>query len=966
MQSKGKLGSILAGVIAVFLILVCAFYLSFTFVNSSYEDKAEQYAKNISKNAANADEAYNDAYKQFMDSVGEQKVYLGYTLSEVRKWGVNLGLDLKGGMNVTLQVDMPDMLRQLATTKNDSTLEKAIAATDAIVLAEPDRDYIAAFVGEYRKVSPDADLSVVFENTVKSNNDDNAVKDITKYIQDVVETSATQTLRKRIDQFGVVSPNIQVLEGKTGQILLELPGVKDHQRVTELLQRSANLEFYLTYRYQDVVGDLQNVLAAARRDSVEKVNVLANVLGAQAGQINPAYVVAGYAANISDMKAVDSIVARYSDLLPLDLKLCWGVKPEVATVKDKDGKDKEVKLGYALYTLKTQDNGPVLDGDVVVDAASDFDQQGFRGQEVSMTMNSDGARDWANITGSHVGEAIAITLDGQVYSAPNVNDKIEGGRSSITGNFTVEEAKDLANVLKAGKMTAKLNIISDMVIGPSLGQQAIDAGFTSFDVALILLMVFMCLIYGMVPGLIANLCLVFNLFFMMGILASFQAVLTMSGIAGIVLSLGMAVDANVLIFERAKEELRAGKNVRNAIADGYSNAFSAIFDSNLTSIITGVILLFFGTGPIKGFATTLIIGLICSFFTAVYLSRLFFIWGANSKVFQKLSFTTVLSRNIFAKANFNFIGKRKVSFTIAIVLVAVFVGSLCTRGLNHGIDFSGGRNYIVKFEKEVDPVQVKEALSPLFDGKVSVITIESSNQVRISTNYKIDENNAAVDKEITDKLSKGLKGGGFIDKNLSEVEFSTKDATKGIVSSQKVGPTVADDMKNEAYIAVTLALIAMFLYILLRFHNLAFSVGALVAVAFTAFFIIGIYSIFHGVLPFAMEIDQNFIAAILTVIGYQINDTVVVFDRVRENIGLYPKQDSFTTLNKSINSTLARTTMTSLSTLLVLVVIFILGGDSIRSFIFAMGVGVIVGTLCSIFIASPVAYITNKARAKKA
>ncbi len=966
MQSKGKLGSILAGVIAVFLILVCAFYLSFTFVNSSYEDKAEQYAKNISKNAANADEAYNDAYKQFMDSVGEQKVYLGYTLSEVRKWGVNLGLDLKGGMNVTLQVDMPDMLRQLATTKNDSTLEKAIAATDAIVLAEPDRDYIAAFVGEYRKVSPDADLSVVFENTVKSNNDDNAVKDITKYIQDVVETSATQTLRKRIDQFGVVSPNIQVLEGKTGQILLELPGVKDHQRVTELLQRSANLEFYLTYRYQDVVGDLQNVLAAARRDSVEKVNVLANVLGAQAGQINPAYVVAGYAANISDMKAVDSIVARYSDLLPLDLKLCWGVKPEVATVKDKDGKDKEVKLGYALYTLKTQDNGPVLDGDVVVDAASDFDQQGFRGQEVSMTMNSDGARDWANITGSHVGEAIAITLDGQVYSAPNVNDKIEGGRSSITGNFTVEEAKDLANVLKAGKMTAKLNIISDMVIGPSLGQQAIDAGFTSFVVALILLMVFMCLIYGMVPGLIANLCLVFNLFFMMGILASFQAVLTMSGIAGIVLSLGMAVDANVLIFERAKEELRAGKNVRNAIADGYSNAFSAIFDSNLTSIITGVILLFFGTGPIKGFATTLIIGLICSFFTAVYLSRLFFIWGANSKVFQKLSFTTVLSRNIFAKANFNFIGKRKVSFTIAIVLVAVFVGSLCTRGLNQGIDFSGGRNYIVKFEKEVDPVQVKEALSPLFDGKVSVITIESSNQVRISTNYKIDENNAAVDKEITDKLSKGLKGGGFIDKNLSEVEFSTKDATKGIVSSQKVGPTVADDMKNEAYIAVTLALIAMFLYILLRFHNLAFSVGALVAVAFTAFFIIGIYSIFHGVLPFAMEIDQNFIAAILTVIGYQINDTVVVFDRVRENIGLYPKQDSFTTLNKSINSTLARTTMTSLSTLLVLVVIFILGGDSIRSFIFAMGVGVIVGTLCSIFIASPVAYITNKARAKKA
>lgn len=960
MQSKGKLGSILAGVIAVFLILVCAFYLSFTFVNSSYEDQAEEYAKNISKNAANVDEAYNDAYKAYMDSLGEQKVYLGYTLSEVRKWGVNLGLDLKGGMNVTLEVDMPDMMRQLATTKNDSTLEKAISATDALVQANPEQDYVTAFIGEYRKANPDADLSVVFENTVKSNNDAKAIQDITTAINDVVETSATQTLRKRIDQFGVVSPNIQILEGKTGQILLELPGVKDHARVTELLQRSANLEFYLTYPEGQVIGDLQNVVAAAARDSVASGKVLASVLNAHANQINPGYVIAGYAANGTEMKAVDSLVARYSNLLPSDLKLCWGVKPEVQTAKD----GKETKLGYALYTLKTVDGGPVLDGEVVVDASTDFDQQGFKGQEVSMTMNSEGARAWANITGSHINEAVAITLDGQVYSAPNVNDKIEGGRSSITGNFTVEEAKDLANVLKAGKMKAKLNIISDMVIGPSLGQQAIDAGMISFIVALVLLMIFMCAFYGLIPGLIANLCLVFNLFFTFGILASFQAVLTMSGIAGIVLSLGMAVDANVLIFERAKEELRAGKNVRNAISDGYSNAFSAIFDSNLTSIITGVILMFFGTGPIKGFATTLIIGIVCSFFTAVYLSRLFFIWGANSKVFQNLTFTTSLSRRMFVNAKINFIGQRKVSFSIVAALVLVFIASLFVKSLNPGIDFSGGRNYVVKFEKEVNPVEVKEALSPLFDGKVSVITIESSNQVRISTNYHIEENDAATDQEIIDKLYQGLTKGNFIDKDMSTEEFSTTDATKGIVSSQKVGPTVADDMKADAYIAVTLALLAMFLYILLRFRNVAFSLGALAAVAFTAFSIIGFYSLLWGVLPFAMEVDQTFIAAILTVIGYQINDTVVVFDRVRENIGLYPKQDFFTTLNKSINSTLGRTIMTSASTLLVLLCIFILGGEAIRSFVFAMILGVVIGTLATIYVASPVAYIANSMRRK--
>lgn len=969
MQSNGKLGSILAGVIAIFLILVCAFYLSFTFVNDKYEGQAEEYAKVQADrmvkldNTLNADEAYNDAYKYYMDSVGKSEVYLGYTLQEIRKWGVNQGLDLKGGMSVTLQVDMPEMMRQLSTVKNDENFEKAIAATEEVIKANPNDDYIAEFIKQYRKVNPNGDLSAIFSPTVKSNNDNEAAGQLRAAVKDVVETSATQTLRKRIDQFGVVSPNIQVLEGKVGQILLELPGVKDHQRVRELLQKSANLEFYLTYRAGDVSGDLYTVLQAAQADKAPGADALAKVL-ASGQQLSPAYVVLGYAPSEKEMKEINTLLGRYSTKMRPDLVLRWGRYPEKTTAED--GTEKEI--GYALYALKLQNGEAALSGDVVVDASAEYDQQGFRGQEVSMTMNSEGAAKWARITGDHTNEAIAIVLDDQVYSAPNVNGKIDGGRSSITGNFSVEEAKDLANVLKAGKMQAKLNVISDLVIGPSLGQQAIEDGMISFIVALVLLMIFMIAFYGVIPGLIANLCLVFNLFFTFGILASFQAVLTMSGIAGIVLSLGMAVDANVLIFERAKEELRAGKKSRQAIADGYSNAFSAIFDSNLTSIITGLILLKFGTGPIQGFATTLIIGIVCSFFTAVYLSRLFFIWFGKTKAMQNLTFSTPLSRKIFTDSKINFLGQRKTTFTIVGLLIAGFIVSLFVKSLNPGIDFSGGRNYVVKFDKPVDPVQVKDALAPAFDGKISVITIESSNQVRISTNYKIQKeyDKPETEKEITGMLFDGLKKGGFIKADMPLENFESTDATQGIVSSQKVGPTVADDMRTEAYIAVTLALIAMFLYILLRFRNVAFSLGALAAVAFTAFSIIGFYSIFWGIFPFAMEIDQTFIAAILTVIGYQINDTVVVFDRVRENIGLYPKQDFFTTINRSINSTLGRTIMTSASTLLVLVCIFILGGDSIRSFVFAMIMGVIVGTLATIYIASPVAYLTDARRKAKA
>ena len=954
MQSKGSLGSTVAGVIAIFLVLVCLFYLSFSFISSKHEKAAAQYA--LVESGDNDDAAYNQAYKHYMDSLGEEKVYLGYTLNDVRKWGVGLGLDLKGGMNVILQVDMPDMLRSMKSGETDSVFESAIAAANAQVAQHATDDYVGAFVSEYRSRKPQADFSVIFQGLVNpGSNDDQVRTKLKSEVKDRVDNSATNVLRSRIDQFGVVSPNIQVLQGKDGQILLELPGVKDHERVRELLQRSANLEFYETYTVDQIANALSAVYSRLNADTLYNAAPLAQLLSAQGGGAT-----IGYAPDARTMAQIDALLASpvAKSLLPSDLRLRWGVK---ATTRVDPSTKQEINFGYPLYALRTSGGKPALDGKAVSDASYNFDN--LRGNEVSMRMNPEGARAWARITAANINRQVAIVLDDKVYSAPNVNSVIEGGQSSITGDFTLDEAKDLSNVLKSGKMDAKVHIISDMVIGPSLGAQAIQAGFISFMVALVLLMVFMIVFYGWIPGCIANICLIFNLFFTLGILASFQAVLTLSGIAGIVLSLGMAVDANVLIFERSKEELRAGKNLRTAIADGYSNAFSAIFDSNLTSIITGIILLLFGTGPIKGFATTLIIGLVCSFFTAVYLSRLFFAWFGKTKMFNDITFQTAASRKMFVNANYNFLGARKLSFSIAGIFVAIVVISLFARGLNQGIDFSGGRNYVVKFEQPVNTTELQNVLAEQFPGSsVSVITIESSNQVRVSTNYKITDENENTEKEITAKLFEALKP--YLRNGMTAEEFSTTDASQGIVQSQKVGPSVADDMRTDAYIAVTIALIAMFLYILLRFRNVAFSLGALAAVAFTAFSIIGFYSLFYGILPFAMEIDQTFIAAILTVIGYQINDTVVVFDRVRENVGLYPKQDFYTTINKSINSTLGRTIMTSCSTLLVLLCIFILGGDAIRSFTFAMLFGVIIGTLATIYVAAPVAYLADARRNK--
>lgn len=993
MQNKGTLGSIVAGIIAIFLVLICLFYLSFSLVSSHYDGEADNWAReqagkmteaklaelNISKDSEDYEavhqkiynESRNKAKKTYIDNLRQQKVWLGYTYNDVQRWGVGLGLDLKGGMSVILQVSMPDMLNSLKTSEIDPDFTRSVAIADSICHKDHSADFVETFVETYRKARPTKDWSTVFAKAKANATNDEIVSLIRSEVKDMVNTSATNVLRKRIDAFGVVSPNIQVLQGKDGQIMLELPGVKEPERVAELLQRSANLEFFKTYRDQFnqlIASKIQEIHANLGKEGKdllgksyarqpiydEKGNFTGKFEMVKGVSMNNPVI--GYF-NLADTAAVAAMLRtpQALALLPTSVALRWEHTPQLQGTQEY----------YALYALKTERGASAMDGSYITDAYSDYDPT-HHNNYVSMQMNSEGAKKWATLTGEEVGYPVAIVLDGEVYSAPNVNDKITGGSSQITGDFDIQEAKDLANVLKSGKMTARVEIISQMVIGPSLGQQAIDAGIMSFIVALVLLMILMMSYYGIIPGLIANGGLILNLFFTFGILASFQAVLTLSGIAGIVLSLGMAVDANVLIFERAKEELRAGKNSRTAIQDGYSNAFSAIFDANLTSIITGIILLAYGTGPIKGFATTLIIGIVCSFFTAVFLTRIVFTACAKKKAFERLTFDTTLSRKMFVNSHIDFLAKWKKSAVICCLFIAAVIASLFIRGLNPGIDFSGGRNYVVQFDQDVNTVEIQEALAPRFEGaSVSVITIDTPDKVRVSTNYKIDEaDGTAVEKEITTALYEVLNG--FNVNSLTADEFSTADENHGIISSTKVGPTVADDMRRDAYVAVALSLLAMFLYILLRFRNIAFSLGALAAVAFTAFSIIGFYSFFYGMFPFAMEIDQAFIAAILTVIGYQINDTVVVFDRVRENIGLFPKKSFREMVNLSINQTLGRTIMTSGSTLLVLLSIFCLGGDTLRSFVFAMIWGVVIGTLATIFIASPVAYLADSRRNKKA
>ena len=988
MQNKG-----FVKVFAVLLTLVCVFYLSFSFVTRHYTNKAKEIANGDTK-----------VEQDYLDSLSNEKVWLGnYTLKQCREMEISLGLDLKGGMNVILEVSIPDVIKALADNKPDENFNQALA-TAAKQATNSQDDVITLFIKEYHRIAPDAKLSELFatqqlKDKVNQKSSDAEVEKVLRSEVKAAVENSYNVLRTRIDRFGVVQPNIQSLEDRMGRIMVELPGIKEPERVRKLLQGSANLEFWETYTakellpvMQSVDSKLRDVLATTASTTTDSTEVIAteevvaeatpakaisaadSIAAALKGNQQEASInmeqikkehplmailqlnssgqgpIIGYA-NYKDTAEINKYLAMREVIaeLPKDLRLKWGVAPA-----DFDKKGQTFEL-YAIKSTERNGKAP-LEGDVVTDAKDDFDQHGK--PSVSMSMNTDGARRWAQLTKQNIGRSIAIVLDNYVYSAPNVSTEITGGNSIITGNFSPEQSKDLANVLKSGKMPAPAHIVQEDIVGPSLGQESINAGIFSFVVALILLMIYMCAMYGFIPGMIANGALILNFFFTLGILSSFQAALTMSGIAGMVLALGMAVDANVLIYERTKEELRAGKGVKKALADGYSNAFSAIFDSNLTSIITGIILFNFGTGPIRGFATTLIIGILVSFFTAVFITRIVYEHFMNKDKWLNLTFTTKISKNLMTNTHFDFMGTNKKSLIIVSAIIVVCIGSFAIRGLSQSIDFTGGRNFKVQFENPVEPEQVRELISSKFgDANVSVIAIGTDKKtVRISTNYRIEDEGNNVDSEIESYLYETLKP--VLTQNITLETFIDRDNHTGgsIVSSQKVGPSIADDIKTGAIYSVVLALLAIGLYILLRFRNIAYSIGSIVALSCDTIMIIGAYSLFWGILPFSLEIDQTFIGAILTAIGYSINDKVVIFDRVREFFGLYPKRDKRVLFNDSLNTTLARTINTSLSTLIVLLCIFILGGDSIRSFAFAMILGVVIGTLSSLFIASPIAY----------
>ena len=993
MQNKG-----FVKVFAVLLTLVCMFYLSFSFVTRHYNSKAAEYA--------GGDPVKESSY---LDSLSTQKVWLGYTLKQCREMEISLGLDLKGGMNVVLELNVADVIRSLSNNNQDENFNKALEQAYANQ-ATSQKDFIDLFAEEYKKLDNGARLSAIFstfelkDKITPQSTDAQVIAVLKEELKSAIDNSFN-VLRTRIDRFGVVSPNIQRLE-TAGRILVELPGVKEPERVRKLLQGSANLEFWETYNLPEIYQQLvaaDNMLATvlnsddATAETAEETEAAAEAtenaaaeatndadsLLAKIGEDKPeaqaaksmeefakqhplfallqinqynGQLASGPVVGIADKKDIAKIneylnMKQVKDILPRNLSLKWGVK----AIDEKE-------QYFYLYAIKmtNRDGTPALGGDVVTDANADFVQQAGRSeQQVSMTMNAEGAKAWARLTKENIGKAVAIVLDDMVYSAPNVQVEITGGRSQITGHFTPEEAKDLANVLKSGKMAASVSIVQEDVVGPSLGQEAINSGVISFALALVLLMFYMCAFYGIIPGLIADGALVLNIFFTMGILASFQAVLTLPGIAGMVLTLGMAVDANVLIYERTKEELRAGKSLGKAIADGYSNAFSAIFDSNLTSIITGVVLFYFGTGPIRGFATTMIIGLFASFLTAVFLTRIVYEALLAKDKLKNVTFTTSITNDLLTNPKINFLAARKVGYLIPAGIIVLGAISMSTIGLNNGIDFTGGRNYVIRFDQDVKTDEVRDMLDVQLDGSVSVIQIGTPDQVRVSTNYKIEDNDPTIDQEIENKLFEGVKS--LLPAGTTLEQFTGQY----IQSSQKVGPSMADDIKNAAFLAVVFAMFCMAAYILLRFRDISFSVGAFASVAVTTLCIISFYTLLWKVLPFSMEVDQTFIAAILTIIGYSINDTVVVFDRIRETIGLYPKRDRYQVINDALNSTLSRTFNTSLTTLVVVLCIFILGGATIRSFTFAILLGIVVGTYSTLFVATPIAYELQKKKINK-
>ena len=990
MQNKG-----IVIVTAVLLTLASIFYLSFSAATYYYDSEAAKIKDPI------AQQDYKDSVK-----------YLGiYSYQKCLETKIGLGLDLKGGMNVILEISVPDVVETLADHKTDVAFTKAMEQARAEEEKSQD-DFITLFINAYHKNAPGHKLAEIFatqqlQGKVSPQSSDSEVEKALRTEVAAAIDNSFNVVRTRIDKFGVVQPNIQKLEGQEGRIMVEMPGISEPERMRKLLQGSANLEFWETYNAQEIIPYLvqldsqlanggeeetkADTTAAAKADTtaavkeapkskfqIKKDTKKADVKATPEAQLAEAkkqhpllamlqttngnsLALVGYA-SVRDTAAINKLI--YSKLakqvLPSDVKLLWGAKPA-------DGLS--VKNIFELYALKvtTTTGRAPLEGDVITDAKDQFDQ--VTGQpQVSMSMNTDGARRWAALTKANIDKAIAIVLDGVVYSAPRVNGEITGGQSSITGSFTIEDTKDLANTLKSGRMPAPARIVQEEVVGPTLGAQSIQQGVISFVIAFIVLMVYMVLMYSFVPGMLANCALLVNLFFTLGILTSFQAALTMSGIAGMVLSLGTAVDANVLIYERTKEELKAGKGIKDAVAAGYSNAFSAIFDSNFTSLLTGIILYAFGTGPIRGFATTWMIGIVCSFFSAVYLTRLVWEKKLGKDKWLKETFTTPFSRNLMQGTKYKFMAMYKKTFTVAIAAVVIFIVSFFVRGLAQSIDFTGGRNYVVQFEKSVQPEDVRGIIAEAFpDCTTGALSLGTDNKtIRISTNYKIESNNPAVDDEAETILYNALKKANLVSQKSVE-DFKNPDIRQGgsIISSSKVGPSVAKDITNGAIISVIIALAAIFLYILVRFRNIAFSIGSTVALALDALVVIGLFSLLQGVLPFSLEVDQTFIGAILTVIGYSINDKVVVFDRIRENLRLHPKQDIQKVFNDSINQTLARTINTSLSTLIVLLCILFLGGKSIQPFAFAMTLGVVFGTLSSIFIASPIAYLVMGRKIKE-
>ena len=1003
MQNKG-----IVKAFAVLLTLVCAFYLSFSVVANHYDNKYQEMIQTEGKEAAD----------RYMDSLNTHDVYLwSWNLKECREMGIGLGLDLKGGMNVILEVSVPDVVKALADHKEetDETFRKAVEMS-AKGATESQSDFITLFVKNFKELAPERALAELFatqqlRDKVSPKSTDKEVENVLRAELKSAIDNSYNVLRTRIDRFGVVQPNIQALEGQEGRIMVEMPGVKEPERVRKLLQGSANLEFWETYNSQEITPFLaqldsklasvlstddatveNDVTSAETADSTEKKSDLASAISTNATDNSNASeaeierfkkqhpllsklqltqgaygCVVGYA-HKRDMDAISELLAtpEAQDVLPSDLQLKWGVKG----IGEGEGSD-----WYELYAIRvTERNGRApLEGDVITDAKDEFDQNGR--PCVSMQMNVDGARRWAALTKANLHRSVAIVLDNNVYSAPTVQSEITGGNSQITGNFTAEDTRDLANVLKSGKMPAPAKIVSEEIVGPTLGAESIRLGVWSCVIAFIILMVYMIAMYGLIPGMVANGALLLNLFFTAGILTSFQASLTMSGIAGMVLTLGMAVDANVLIYERTKEELKAGKKLREALSAGYSNAFSAIFDSNLTSIITGIILYNFGTGPIKGFATTLIIGIIVSFFTAVFMTRVLYTGMMERGKWQNLKFKTPIGNWIsFKDPAYKFMAAYKKSFAIFGVLALIAIAGMTFRGFSKSIDFTGGRNFVVMFENKVTAEQANTLLNNAFEGSnISAIALGTDgNTLRISTNYRINEEGTEVDSEIEAKLFEVLKSGDMLAQDLTLETFINRDVRTGgsIISSQKVGPSIAEDITYGAIWSVILAIIAIFIYILVRFRNIAFSIGSIVALVSDVLLILGAYALLWGIMPFSMEIDQTFIGAILTAIGYSINDKVVVFDRIREDLGLHPNMNRFDLFNRSVNSTLNRTINTSVSTFIVLAVIFLIGiigggAGSIISFSFAMILGVVFGTLSSIFVAAPTAYLFLNKTSKK-